>query len=621
MIREVYIDEQQIDIENDNAAGYIFTSPIFRDITKILSNRTTTYKVPKTQRNLTIFGLSNNPDVYSIFPYREHTFEEIRDGLTFIKGICTLLKSGEEDLELSVVWGNTINLLKLKDLKLRDLSSSEYLTWSNDTPFLPDSSTAQKGFIKIDFGHGLSDIQYIHPSVTYDYILKLIEADTGVQFIYDVEKFGDVFTKRWVPLIEKNANQITWGDKYFVRTNIIGYNSTGIYSFSYFTFTGISGNLDLVGSGVLPPANYIKGKADSIVTIQSSTFLKVPNTLVDPASYQLRVIVTDMLTIYADQYFPITMNDDGDYVCTMALDFSFDLTEDKNIYIGAQYRKSTSYVKLDGTEILVTSIGHDIYVRYDEVKFGDKFPIVPNLPDLTVVDFLKNIMWQYGLFVFYKADINNSAIQFVSVSDIYDGKYKAYDWTNLIADRKNMPMTYVYSDYSQKNIIKYKKDDSVKTKADGYFIIDNQTIPKEKELFELYFAPSDNITDSNANTYAYIPIYDASGNYKSVSYRVLKQKIYNDESTGIAYVAALFDKDMYFMGDNGLIKKYYDTYQFIINQPAVLECYVYLKGLDLYTYNELVPIFIDGTYYMMQEITVNTDGLAKCKLIRMPYYR
>lgn len=71
-IREVYIDEQQIDIENDNAAGYIFTSPIFRDITKILSNRTTTYKVPKTQRNLTIFGLSNNPDVYSIFPYREH---------------------------------------------------------------------------------------------------------------------------------------------------------------------------------------------------------------------------------------------------------------------------------------------------------------------------------------------------------------------------------------------------------------------------------------------------------------------------------------------------------------------------------------------------------------------
>ena len=86
-------------------------------------------------------------------------------------------------------------------------------------------------------------------------------------------------------------------------------------------------------------------------------------------------------------------------------------------------------------------------------------------------------------------------------------------------------------------------------------------------------------------------------------------------------MSALFDKDMYFMGDNGLIKKYYDTYQFIINQPAVLECYVYLKGLDLYTYNELVPIFIDGTYYMMQEITVNTDGLAKCKLIRMPYYR
>ena len=88
MIREVYIDNKLVDVENNSATGYIFSSPIFRDISYIMSNRTTTYKLPKTSHNLTIFGLSDNPDVVSDFPYMIHDLKEYREGILFIKGEC-----------------------------------------------------------------------------------------------------------------------------------------------------------------------------------------------------------------------------------------------------------------------------------------------------------------------------------------------------------------------------------------------------------------------------------------------------------------------------------------------------------------------------------------------------
>lgn len=121
MNREVYIDNQLVDITENSAAGYMFTSPIFRDITKILANRTTTYKIPRTIKNARILGFAGMVDVNTDFPYQVHDLEEWRNGLLFIRGKCTLLKVAKKDFELSVIWGNTVNMLRLKDLKLRDL--------------------------------------------------------------------------------------------------------------------------------------------------------------------------------------------------------------------------------------------------------------------------------------------------------------------------------------------------------------------------------------------------------------------------------------------------------------------------------------------------------------------
>lgn len=630
MIREVYIDEQQIDIENDNAAGYIFTSPIFRDITKILSNRTTTYKVPKTQRNLTIFGLSNNPDVYSIFPYREHTFEEIRDGLTFIKGICTLLKSGEEDLELSVVWGNTINLLKLKDLKLRDMivsSDLRTIPWNSDVEFITTSSSDQRGFIVVDFGKGV-DIENMRPSITFQYILNLIESHSGVHFSYP-DRFNDVFSKTWIPLIENKANDLTWEDsKYWVRTSFKGFtgsastlNNPSAFKFDF----PAEGNFDIIQNSISNTYTVIKAKSGSTVNINSWQIINAGNISSEPEKFKLKVYAYGGGTVYQEQYFDVYIDSDTNQQRVFInIDMSFDVSDDVDIEIRAIYTKDgINQFNLFGAELIsVPAFQYlKIYVKYNEVRFGDIYPIVINLPDISVIDFLKTIMQMYGLFTYYDYSLDDSTIRFISIDDIYSQKSNSYNWTDKLVNtnKGRFNLSYVYGGYAQRNNLKYKSDDGVNINADGYIYIDNTTITESKDIVSIPFAPSDNTSDENNNQYAKINLFAADGSKQSISYRILNEDKYRDATSGIDYKSGIFKDKQKFSGTSGLLSTYYSSFQHILMQPVIAECYVYLKEHELHLFREVNPVYIDGVYYAPIEVTVQTDGLAVCKLIRMPY--
>ncbi len=80
------------------------------------------------------------------------------------------------------------------------------------------------------------------------------------------------------------------------------------------------------------------------------------------------------------------------------------------------------------------------------------------------------------------------------------------DWTRrLVATYKdNKPNAIAYSldDFSQKNFYRWKEDDTVVGKYDGYLFVENETIESERDVVELPFAASDQFSDV-----AKIPIY------------------------------------------------------------------------------------------------------------------
>lgn len=623
MIREVYIDNKLVDVENNSATGYIFSSPIFRDISYIMSNRTTTYKLPKTSHNLTIFGLSDNPDVVSDFPYMIHDLKEYREGILFIKGQCALLKVGDSEMELSVIWGNTVNIMDIKDKKLRELDSLHSIRWNSSSGFLNSDvipNRPQYGFVQVDFGKGLSDFQYIHPSVTMQYILDLITSTTGVTFNIPLTDLtgNELLKKMWIPLIDKNADALTWVD-YTVEATFDSYDSSSTGVNLFFIKTD-NNKHDIIQQGLIKwndkPCKIVLHFDiefhDNNPKMEDGTYMNAI-TGVNARGQRFENNVKSTNGTYKDSF-----------------DFEYDFTEPSIIIqpkIG-YLDKSGNRSKLN--DPVIDSFNLTVSMQQEEMEFGDSFSITPNLPDITVSEYLKSIMQMFGLYVYYDYSKSEDQIYFASIGSMYNLKSKAYNWTNNLLNTTSgrFNITFRYGDYTRNNSMKYKDDDTVLTNANGYITIDNTTIvATEKELITLPYAASDNDTiveDSLVGDYniAKIKLYDSEGEVQKVEYRVLSE-VYHSDDNGIYLgpIGAVFDESLKFNGDNGILKKYYTEFQRILNRPIVVEFYVRLDNLDLATFDALRPVYIDGTYYMILELTSQINGdqnLCTVKAIKMP---
>lgn len=634
-MKEVFINKQRVDLRPDNKVEYIFTSPIFREITQIVANRTSTFKVPKTAHNCMIFGMVDQPDVISDIPKREYLFEEYRSGLLFISGKCQLLKAIDDDFELCVYWGNAVNLLAMKDLRLRDCTlerDEPFVIWNSGSSFLKSSEGKNHGFVVADYGKGLKIDKHMRPAISVRGILDIIEKSTGAKFQYD-KQFNDVFEKKWIPLFDTNADEFAWRKNgyqvevekvqeflppYVGKAGEMGFwlplvadsenNKRGMitnHGFVKWTSKDYSiGSKIRLKARVTSPARPLE--------IKLSWCQVQPVWRPFPGNYYL----SQNIETINSQTARLVNWEDGIYET-----IEMDSTNMAGNYSDTQhfvYAIITNGVLDPGFELEIENL--EVTIKEKEVKFGEVLPIIPNLPDMKVLDFLKALMHMYGLYAHFDARKDNFTVRFVSINDIYKDKSKAYDWTNkLVSKDRKMQISYTYGDYARKNYLRYAADDSVSTNADGEIAIDNDTITDEKTIVELPFAPSDNNADDNGK-FASIKLFDGD-NKNSPTLRILNRGEYRDESEDINYISAIFDGELSFSDRVGLLNKYYSSFQRILKNPVVVEFEVMLDEFELYTYSEVTPVYIEGVYYMVLSLTASEvdDGksLCKCKAIRM----
>lgn len=614
MIKEVFIDKQRVDVDQSKNAGYMFESPIFRDISKILSNRTTTYKLPNTTRNTLLFGFSDNPESLSDFRYKEHDIEEWRDGLLFIRGKCALLEYKGGYFEFRVIWGNTIRLLGLKDKNLRDYTSMDFLQWNSTSQFVtPTEDHKGRGFVYADFGKGTTDMQYIHPSVTIRYILDHIQKRSGVKFEYP-NRFEEIFKNRWIPLTEKNANEATWLN-YIVELVPIGLGASSAVNHSPIRFNAVSGKTDM-----LVDERFIKMINETPI----HCWVNISFDNISLSSNQTDRLVITVRAYGAKLYkkeFILQLNNKGYYSTDVYLECTLESTlKDDYVQVSAYIVGTNNEpTKLPSGTTISRAPGELSIFRNEpkEVPFGDKYPIAPNLPNMKVIDFLKSLMQMYGLFTYYNFR-NDDVVEFISIDDMYAYKKQAYDWTHKLIKSSNgqrFSVSSRYGEYASENYVDYdNEEDIINNKTGGSIIIKDTTIDKTKELFTLPYSASDNITDDNG-TYAYIKLYDEDGDIQTLKTRVFTEGRYSDNLD--RYVSAYFDDNQKFNGSDGLLKKYYSKYQEVLLNPIIVEFRILFSEMDLFQYREVYPIYIDGTYYMPISLTVQTDNVCTCKAIKM----
>lgn len=264
-------------------------------------------------------------------------------------------------------------------------------------------------------------------------------------------------------------------------------------------------------------------------------------------------------------------------------------------------------------------------VDSDEVPYGGQFPVVKNLGDISVTDYIKTLDLLSGTFPLQRFD-NNTVIM-ATYNELWANKSKALDWTKkLIANGlRNKPrqVTYSVDGYYQHNYYKWKEDDETKGNYDHVMKISNPTLEDENDAFEFPFAAS------NGNRVPlYTPRTGLTGSFAGSGKNTTESETDSDGGTYSAceprimnLIKSADDKaalDFQINLDDIFNDKYGKLIK-TVSKACVITEYLYLSDMEIMEFDERIPVYLAqyAAYFAVLSIKVASDGYSEVEMIRL----
>mgnify|MGYP004665187481 FL=1 len=254
----------------------------------------------------------------------------------------------------------------------------------------------------------------------------------------------------------------------------------------------------------------------------------------------------------------------------------------------------------------------------DDVPYGGNFPIGKNLPDIKVTDFLKCICILTSTFPSQR--FIGGTLTFADIVSLWETKAQAVDWTKKLipSEASNHPRQTDFSveDYCQHNIYKWKEDDTVYQQHNADMTIDNKTLEYTQDVCTLPFAA----TDGNR-----IPIYEwESKQYTfgrttrtvqvATKYKACKDRIVNLTKNDAGYAELAFNIDLQSIFDSKLEK----LRKTVANPHQIVERFN-LSDLEILDFDETKPVYLAqyGAYFAVLEIKTTSSGYSEVTMIEL----
>lgn len=617
----LFIDGELVDLDDNTNITLKYSSNIFTDLNKIVSNSSYTIKLPDTVRNQRVIEHADLPACNTDFQRRVHAARYFRNGIEIISKAQAVLMSVSEAFDIALIWGNKTSFAsiindgkKLTDLSYGNIENEDWALWNNK-----GSNSAQ--FPLIDYGFNSGDTNvWFHPVVTVKWILEKICIDSGILLRYPVDKLPFI-NKMIIPLLTRND-----GERY-AKSISLKLNVSHLLSTSE----------NLVFQNVKQSNQYIK------------TVHKKPYAASDEYCYGCKTRVENaifsisgnfVLNFYKvssvplpnkDNVFLVVWNIDGggrSKVLRIPAKSVKQLGDYYNVSFefanqevpGYDYR-SEIYFSVSGINNSNSEkTGNSGYINFvcwsTQIGFGKnvdgtiedgRFYFVPNLPNIKQIDFIKAISQMLGVFAI---SVGDDTIQFVSVDDIIANKSKAINWTRKViaSSYKNKPksMNYILENFAQNNRFKWKDDDTVIGNHDGNIVVNDSTIQYERDAVTLPFAASE-----MKDGVAYIPIYsynqDGALNYSpgNVQPRILYLDGVKGVFTGLDWEQLISDN--------------YSNYAKLVSNPRIITEKIEINDIDLKLLDVTVPVYLGqyGRYYAIISVKAENSGICECKLLQL----
>lgn len=602
MIQKLYINNELVDLSENTSITLNFKSNIFGDVSKITASNSQTINLPKTTRNRRIFDNASAPAYNSRFPYVRHTCRYEQNGVELINGYAVMLSSADT-YEIALYWGVLDRYQGWVDANpsLRDLEGDEFRQWDSSI-----TAVAYNTFLNSGYGYAHYDMlgnQYgksvkiskslrnIHPSVSVRWLLNKIEAQQGLSFVFSNRLMDDV-RQLILPCVTTNAGERYWSEAKLTATAELHIGTQSVQLVA----------LDVVAPEYITVENReISGFDGSRTYFGTAGADKVRFTFKDFTSgryksgsvFNVRVRTTDGSTNIGYE-FNTTTNSGGVVGFDLSQEISVEGMDEVYFFI-SNHSSATSGTWRAEAFTYTPLVSENAYpCAYD---------IMPNVPDITQIDFIKALCVMLGAFAMPDKDDPN-AIQFVGVDDLIANKATAIDWTDrLIGEQGADPQESLFSinDWAQDNWFRYTEDESVIKDADYSLKVANESLERERDVATLPFSASD---DGKILQYD-INVNDAG--VASVELRDVKPRImrlYNAENGEAA---------MRFLGLSfkELLSSYYAGYSAMLNNAVVIKEKLHLSEFDIKDIDFTKPIYLAqyGRYFGL--VSLQVSG-AKC---------
>lgn len=556
-------------------AGYSFDDWLTKDIA--VSERVT---LPETSLLNSIFKRPYSPEITGEKFSKFNRFKYIDNGKIVLSGICKLLKfNNNKEYELQLIDGSYELFENLKNkLNAMDVDSSDFtfntanydsLKTLNGTVFIwAASSMHEEKILSKNILSG--NLAYSRPYFSCKRLVEKMFLENGWSYSLGINcQFFD--------------NLIISANNEFVFTSFE----------KKYTISMTSGNFDLT------TPDFIQG--DSVGGVDQLTL-----------SYDSKLRFRG--NVVADNDFILTITSTGTNPQTQTFiinqgQFDYDFTSNK-------------YTALDTVVISIVGTGSMnmtdflIYTIIDENDFGDmslanfvnyKVKAYDNLPEMDQKELFKHLLTTIG--GYFNTDNFKKQIKIHSVVSL--SKLGAIDWSEKLIDGSESiePL----NNYGKINYYNYKNS---KTKPSnlgrGVFLIGNETLPETKDIYNSFFAASQEvaITDNMIDNTVY---GDDDGTDQRIN--EINTLIGYYEEVG-SYTVARFDK----INGNQILVDYYTDFIKAIQRGEVMTANFNLNKSDYFLFNFTKLVYLQNKksiYYILKIANYSENGLTEVTLLKV----
>lgn len=625
MIKELYIQGQSVDTKELSITRK-YTSPFFSDCTNVYSDGTYTVKLPKTAKNLSILDYYDRGDSQSDAPYSTLKASYYVNGLPIFENADCIILPDSEEIELQFTWGiSRAKYLPLFSKKVNEiipngttiLESDWIVAWNKTQMYASGKKYKYIDYLSAELVQDVETINGVkqrptqapepyksnlkemtlHPFIEYSNIIDLICHDNGLE-TSEFDRVKANLTNMGLILGGDNANKTYTASGSASGTSILTVGRPTILPIPSLNAMVIGGlNKVKINQNILGLSGTKFSLSFSIVTLKQIAAVTAVESGTDFTTVSTPVLYT-------------TVNNGSNYTTTFT--FDIDLTDSNQ---GHEYSFSVmpKYTVHDTTPFTF-EMTNNLSVSYTLKNSvfslettGGLYDCLLNLPDITQMDFIKQMLIITGMWIGYDVDGNIKLYSFSDLTDNYEAG-NIIDWTGRIS--KTQKGTYKFNSNCQKNWIKYNNSDDIKTYVNkGSILVNDTTLDSERDLYKLSFDLADRSSDGRSEFLLYTVTIKKTTSGTSVttefgiSYNSKNSvSVYNDN--GIARNEQILPNDTGSIF--GFISKYYPIYKKLVARPNIKTIEINLDFFESATLDLAKPVYIRdkwGRYGLVLDVT------------------